>query len=272
LGKSQYAQDLYNFSQQKLTNVKGADRISNLLKGYYEKQLAKVKNELKQSKEKLISALKAKNAEAKQVADDYKKLLFKREKYRMQTYGFNWTETGWINIDKGTIPKTWGPQRLEIKITNGKAFDRIYTYVVYTSIKSLYRLNSTDSELFYVGNEDEKSMLMPKKSKAVAIAIGYKGEIPSLAISEFETGNKNLNLTLLESNLADVKKAINKFEDYEEENRIAEDLVYMEKFFVEKKRQKELLKEKEFIGRLYGIAFPCCNQKPSPARYEEAVF
>ena len=97
--------------------------------------------------------LNKENEEAQKVADDYKNLLQKRENYRMETYGFNWTETGWINIDNGTLPKDWDEQPLEIIVNNGKQFDRVYTYVIYTSIKSLYRLNTRDNERFYVGNE-----------------------------------------------------------------------------------------------------------------------
>jgi hypothetical protein len=73
----------------------------------------------------------------------------------METYGFNWSETGWINIDNGTLPKDWNEQPLEITVSNGKQFDRVYTYIVYTSIKSLYRLNTNDNIQFYVGNDEK---------------------------------------------------------------------------------------------------------------------
>jgi hypothetical protein len=144
-----------------------SDINAKLLKGYYDNQLAKVKSELLMNQEKLMNELKKKNEEAQKIADDYKKLLEKREKYRMETYGFKLTETGWSNIDKGTLTKDWYSESLEINIENGKQFDRVYTYVVYTSIKSLYRLNTSDNENFYVGNEEDKKMLMPKKIQEI---------------------------------------------------------------------------------------------------------
>ena len=60
----------------------------------------------------------------------------------MQAYGFIQTELGWINIDNGTIPKDWSSMKLEVQINSNETFDRIYTYVIYESLKSLYRLNT----------------------------------------------------------------------------------------------------------------------------------
>lgn len=248
-----------NFANQRLTKVKQADKYSKLLKGYYEKQLAKVKSELEQEQQKVINELKKKDEEAQKVVDKYKKLLWKREKYRMETYGFNWTETGWINIDNGTLPKEWSSEPLEITLTNGKQFDRAYTYVIYTSIKSLYRLNTSDNEHFFAGNEQEKEMLMPKKKVGVAIAIGYKGEMPSLAVKEFETGSEpKFSLILAPSTLDKIKEAVKPYEKYEKENKIGQDLEFMAKFHKEEQRKKQLGKEGVFLRRLWNIAYPCC--------------
>ncbi len=258
LGENQYQQDFINFSQQRLTKVKQADKYADLLKGYYKKQLSKVKSELEKGQEKLRKELNKKNNEAQKVADDYKKLLWKREKYRMETYGFNWSETGWINIDNGTLPKDWNEQPLEITVSNGKQFDRVYTYIVYTSIKSLYRLNTNDYIQFFVGNDEKKQMLMPKKEIGVAIGIGYKNEKPSLSVKEFETGSEpKFSLSLSPSSLDKVKEAIRPYEKNTKENMISIDLAFMAKFYKEEMRQKELKKENEFIMQLWDIAFPC---------------
>lgn len=260
IGSGQYQNDFVNFSQQRLTKVKQADKYVYLLKGYYENQLAKVKSELLKRQELLMKSLNEKNAEAQKVADDYKKLLWKREKYRMETYGFEWTETGWINIDNGTLPKDWNKQPLEITVANGKQFDRVYTYVIYTTIKSLYRLNTTDNEQFYAGNDEDKKMLMPKRKLGIAIAIGYKDEVPSLSVKEFETGSEpNFSLTLSPSSIEKVKDAIRPYEKYAKENKISKDLEFMAKFYKEEQRQKELKKESQFLLQLWIIAYPCAR-------------
>ncbi len=259
LGGNEYRQDFVNFSLQRLTKVKDADKNAELLKGYFEKQLAKVNSELEQAEAKLKKELDAKNNQAQKLADEYKQLLWKRESYRMETYGFDWTETGWINVDNGTLPKDWGKKPLEINLANGKQFDRVYTYVVYTSIKSLYRLNTDDNEQFYAGNDEDKEMLMPKNELGVAIAIGYKAELPSLAVKEFKTGSEpKFSLTLAASSLKEVKEAISKYEKYARENKMSVDLEFMAKFYQEEQRQKKLMEESEFIYRLSEIAYPCC--------------
>jgi hypothetical protein len=130
VGEGTYLQNFIDFSQQRLTKVEDANKYAELLKGYYEKQLSKVKSELDSEQKKLMKELDKKNEAAQEVADKYTKLLWKREKYRMETYGFNWSETGWINVDRGVTPKEWFAQPLEITVTNGKQFDRVYTYVV----------------------------------------------------------------------------------------------------------------------------------------------
>jgi hypothetical protein len=262
VGENQYYDDFVNFSQQRLTKVKQSDKSAALLKGYYERQLEKVKSELEKGQEKLMKELNEKNEEAQKAADYYKKLLWKREKYRMETYGFNWTETGWVNIDMGTSPKSWGPKTTEgIFVDNGKQFDRVYTYFIFTSIKSLYRLNSDDNVEFYAGNDQSKQMLMPKKGKGVLVAIGYKGETPSLAIKEFELGTElKFNLTLSPSSLDKVKEAVRPYEKYSKENKISKDLEFRAKFYIEEQRRMKLKKESEFILQLWNIAFPCCAE------------
>ena len=104
-------------------------------------------------------------------------------------------------------------------------------------------------------------MLMPKKKLAVAIAIGYKDEAPSLAVKEFETGSEaKLYLTLAPATLKEVKAAIRAYEQYAKENRIRKDLAFMEKFFGEKQRQQQLINEYAFLSALRNRAYPCCPE------------
>lgn len=251
--------DFYDFYKQGLTNVEGANKYADILRGYYEQKLSQIKFELKAASEALMNELQKKNKVTQKLADDYKELIRKREKHRMETYGFEWTETGWVNIDRGIEPKDWGSERLEIIVENGKNYDRVYTYVVYTSINSLYRLNSTENEIFYVGNEQQREMLMPKKQLAVGISIAYIDEMPFLAIKEFETGSDlNISLSLEQSTMQKISESIKTYDKYKQENRIDKDLEYMALFAKEEKRQKKLKSESEFIRRLWEIANPCC--------------
>lgn len=258
--QNHYYHDFENFAKLRLTKVKDADKYAKLLKGYYENRLVKVKADLEKQGAEVIKALSKKNKEAAAIATEYKKLLFKREKFRMETYGFSWGKTGWINIDKGPNIKNWEERPLEITVENGAEFDRVYSYVFYPTIKSIYRLNSKTKALFYSGNTENKQVLMPTPEPIVAIAIGYKNEIPAIAIKAFETiSESKISLSLSPTNAQKMNEALEPYENVNKENSINTDLAYMAKFYKEEQRQKVLKEENNFINRLREIAFPCCN-------------
>ena len=249
------AKEFKRFAEQKLTNVKGGSKYAAILKSYYEKQLVKIKEDLQRLKIKQAELLEKKNDEVEKVAGEYREVLWKREKYRMETYGFTWTNNGWINIDIGIAPKEWESKPLEFIIQKGEDYDRIHNYVVYTSIKSIQRLN-----------ESGNILLMPKNKLAYAISIAYKGEQPFLAVEPFQTGTtEKVVLALEKSSTKEIKKAIGKFKGYEQENQIDKDLEYQEYFYKEEVRQQQLRKEEEFIQRLREKAFPCSLTEEEPA-------
>lgn len=247
------------FAEQRLTKVKNADKYAELLRGYYQKQLANVKGELAQKQAALRKKTTKKDKVHEKLVEDYTKLLWKREKYRMEKYGFEWTKTGWINVDIGEIPKDWFEQPLEVTVENGKQLDRVYVYVIYASIKSLYRLNTQNSNLYYVGNEQDRKMIMPKYQQGFIIGIGYKGDVPWLATKEFKTGSEpKMTLNLAVSTPKDVKKTLADFEKYATENRISEDLKFMAKFYKEEQKHKAREAEYLFLRDLLFCIEPCC--------------
>jgi len=259
-------QELYDdfimYYKQGLTNVKDFELYANLLKTHYEKRLSQVRAELENKKAIAMEALQAENEKTQKIIEDYQKLLQKREKYRMEAYGFTWNETGWINVDKGIEPKDWDYQKLEIIVENGKKYERIHTYVVFTSIKSLYKLNTFDSELFFVGNGQQDKIPMTKDVSAIAISIAYQGEVPFFALQEFMPGKEeSLNLSLKESSNTEIKSIIKQYDNYATENRIENELAYMKFFADERKRQEKIQAEKEFMKRLYFKAYPCCEYR-----------
>lgn len=275
LGDHHLSNDFHDYYKQGLTNVKDAAKYTKLLQGFYEQQLSKIKSELKSAKDKFTQALQEKNEVAQKVVDEYKDVLWQREKHRMETYGFIWTESGWVNIDRPIVKneikgnkkrnsdcinkKSFKFQKFEIFVQEGQKYDRVHSYIVYTSIKSLYRLNSSNKESFHVGNEQQQAMLMPKKGTAVGISIAYKEETPFLAIKEFELGSSSkLNLNLQQSTTKKIATAISSYDDYGEENSINKDLEYMMRFAQEKKRQEQLKSESQFIARLWQKAYHSC--------------
>ncbi|HBG69481.1 MAG: hypothetical protein A2W93_01290 [Bacteroidetes bacterium GWF2_43_63] len=244
---------------QRLTKVKSADKYAKMLNGYYSDQLKKIKAELKIKKQKVIEAMKKENENSQKIVADYQKLLSKREKQRMETYGFNLTKTGWINIDNGTEPKEWNTEYLKVIVKNGKEFDRTYAYVWFSTMGSLSRLNTQDQEIFHAGNFGENTMLMPSNKQSTFISIGYKGENPSLFIRTFETGKDTMFYVVLQPTTPDeLKKVLSPFDGNSRENSIVKDLEFMQKFFEEKKEINMKIEKEMRLLSLWNIAFPCC--------------
>ncbi len=257
LEDNRYHDHFQSFAAQRLGSVKGINKNLELLKTFYEERLKTIKDELTNIRNE---AVRAKNEEGNKISkalNEYKLLLKKREQYRMETYGFEWTDTGWINIDIGIKPKDWEYTGLEVFVENGNTFERVHTYIIYTSIKSLYRLNSKDKTHFYVGNEDQREMIMPKKEKAVIISVGFKSEQPNIAISEFLTNStEHLNIKLQPSSTKELDGLLSKYHHYGSENRIDQDLALLKKLNKERVRQEDLKKEWIFMAKLSSKAFP----------------
>ncbi len=257
LNGSTISNDFRELEKLQETNVAAPNTNVDLLKNYYDQQLTQIKQELEAKKNILLNVLNKKNQAFAFVKKEYEEVLWKREKYRMEKYGFNWSAIGWINIDRGTVPKDWGPKRLEVEIKDYADYDQIYSYVVYTTIKSIYRLNTLDNKIFYVGNKDEKQMLMPKKKLAYCIIIAYKNNNIFAAINEFESGSAEKLFATLESiSKEKIDFFLKKYDSYSDENKISKDLIYMDLFNKEKIRQKDLINESLFINQLWHLSFP----------------
>ena len=260
-------------SKKEHTNVRNANIYGKLLKEYYEKELKNVKEELEAAKNEYMAELDKASEPAKEVVEKYKKVLTKREAYRMPKYSFKWTNTGWLNIDKpilfGEISLT--PSKilvptLEVKVKNGHKFDQVYCYTIQQNIQSLYRLNPENNTNFYAGNRDNKRVLMAQESDIALIVIGYKDEKPAIASKEFNTGKyfdgKSIvhEVKLKSTTNKNVSATINKYKTVGIENSIEEDLKFMKALAKEKERQEGLKEEANFIQGLTKIAYPCCHR------------
>lgn len=255
LDENIYQEDFKKFASQKWTTVKVPNKNLLLLKSYYEKRLQLVKNELKEQRNKAVKANNEKTKKAKELVNNYKTLLNKREAYRMTGYGFELNDTGWINIDRGTMSKDWEYSPLEFLVTNENTFDRVYGYVMYTSIKSLYRLKTNDSKTFYVGNETQREMIMPKDEKAIGLLIAYKNDQTFLAVINFQTNTESLlKSNLQEYSEREIKKTLAQFETSKKENSIVEDLEYLDEIYLEKIRQNKLLREQYVMSQLWSVS------------------
>lgn len=282
LGDDSLANIFRQYQNEKLGKVENANQYASLLKNFYHDKLIAVKAELKALRDKYQAELKAKKAVAETIADKYRKVLWKREKYRMERYGFTWSDQGWINIDK-VIERLFVTSlktdtelenfKLELTVEGKNGYDRIYSYVIYSSIKSLYRMQSSDSKTFFVGNSSNRRMLMLTKKPAQIISIAYKGTESYIGSTNFITGSATqLRISLSPASLSEIKDKLSAFDAYKQENSIEEDLKYMDFFYKENKRLEKLRSEDKFMLSLWQKAFPKCYETENPVEEEGPFF
>jgi hypothetical protein len=258
LGENKMSPVFNAFAEEKLTNVRAAEKKAMLLKAYYAKQLQKVKAELSKVKKKASEQLQKDNEKAEKIREEYDELLVKREKYRLEKFGFERKELGWVNVDK--VIDELETFELVVEVTNGKEFDRVHTYIVNPVIKSLFAMTSEDKTIFDRGYNKDPHLLMWKEQEAQAVVIAYKGDVPFLVIKDFSVRKVNhLKLEPFQTTEKEVKEMLKEFnKGYKKVNKIELDLKFQESFEKEKKRQERLIAEALFIEELRKKAFPCC--------------
>lgn len=250
------------FAAERLTTIEGKSPNAAALARFYSRKLESIHKELADMNNKVLAGLEKQNKKMETVTEQYTKLLWKREKYRMEKYSFQWTDLGWINIDTGTVEKDFSSRQLIVNVSQGRQYEQVYTYMVYTSMKSIYRMNTDNQEQFYVGNEGNKEMLMPKNKDALIVCYAYNGKQAYLGTVPFNTGNiSTYTVELKAGTEEEIEKALGKFDGYEKENRISIDLEYQAVFAREEKRQEQLQKVNDFFDRLWITAFPCCDDR-----------
>jgi len=249
------------FANKKDTKIREADRYSEALKNHYRRELSYVKRELKRLQKKKDQEDEKANAAAERKRSQYRKILWKREKYRMTKFGFKWSETGWVSLGKSarSLLQETPAKHYEVTVKNGVEMDRVHTYFVYTSIQSIYRLNRLSEIGFVSGNTAPFNALMPTKGEIVALSVGYKGEGIFIGSERLSTDEDEYtyDLTLQLSNKQELRTLISEFDRYKRENSIALDLTYQKEFFKEKLRRKRNISEKLFSVHLASAAFPC---------------
>ena len=244
-----------SFYKQKLTNVEDADKNTASLKDYYSAQLKKVEADLKRTADKMLALNEKETEKFSKVVEEYKDVLFRREKYRMEKYSFSWTNTGWVNVDKPAPVSE--PYEISAQVTNGSEYDRVYTYLVMPTIKSITRLNTKDKVNFLIGNSPQARLFIPNASLEI-ISIGYKGEAMFTASAHVPLNKKmEVTLTLQPSTKQQFNNLLEPFDNYRSENSIKKDLKYMDKMFMEEQRQKLIRSDLEIRRNLMYVAFPC---------------
>ncbi len=128
------AQVFKNFSDEKCTTLQNPTQNVALLLSHYKKRWKKTNKDLKAIENKARKLKDAEDKEYDKLIKNYKKVLFNREKHRMESYGFEYSKTGWINIDKGIREKNYLRKGLDVMVSNENSFERVHTYILFLSL------------------------------------------------------------------------------------------------------------------------------------------
>lgn len=255
---NKYQENFLSFQKERKTKVEGASINSQLLRKHYAKKMENAKRDRQLLFKRLTKIRKEEERKMNQLKKEYQVLLQKRKGDRMQSYGFEQTQLGWINIDRGTAEKDWEYQNLELFVKEGAQYDKVFAYVFYKSLKSLYRLNTADNIIFYVGDSQSSSIPIPKYKPAVAVVVAYSEGKSFFTSIEFETTTqKNLNTELQEITAKELNRRLSKFEANGRENSVVVDLNYVKQLVPSKKEKQNLFDSYDFLRIL--------RQKSSPS-------
>ncbi len=245
------------FKNQRLTNVKNNNQYINQLKEFYNKQLLK-----NQKRADSLSEIAINKENKSAIRKEYNRIIKEREKVTMQSYGFVQDDFGWKNIDRGTIPKTWNYQQMEVIIENDIQFDQVHTYVLYSEIKSMVKLKSKDKKTFTINEGFGSTLPVGKNSKINIVSIAYKDNLTFYSSKTFTTTSENnsvnrhsLTLTQTESN--SLENILSQFDNYDKNSNIKKDL----------ELSKVITKEDQLKHELILKALPCYDSITKNLRY-----
>ena len=235
------------FKNQRLTNVEHKNIYINQLKDFYNKRLLE---NIKRSDS--LSKLAIKKENESEIRKKYARILKEREEITMQSYGFVQSQTGWINIDRGAIPKDWNYQGIEVLVENETEFSQVHTYVIYKEIKSIVKLSSINKKTFSISSEFGNTLPVKKKSEIKTVSIAYKGEQTFFALKSIITNSENgsnnsTKIRLKEIDKILLDKVLLALDNDDESTSIKVDL----------ELSKIIKNEKQLKYNLYKKALPC---------------
>lgn len=254
---SDYRMQFKAFARENLGNIKDLPPSVKNLGNYYSQQLKKTRTQLVDLKKALEKELEKKAKAAKKIRTDYQKVLQKRATYRLNKFGFKLDKMGWI-----TVAETLKPLDkfdLEIRVTNGKQYDRVHVYSVDPNISSIFAFKSTDKKLFKEGYRGDPFLLYKKMQTAQAVVVAYQGKEAFYDQTNFKvTPTIRVRLNPQPITAQALNQTLQKMEsNHTKFNKIRVDLEYQAAFYAEELRRKQLRDDLAFIGRLASIALPC---------------
>lgn len=250
------------FALYKQTTVKLTDKKAKKIAEYYVKRKLEIDKELLKQKEEYIKSKKKHEKEIKQKENEYRTLLDDRHRYRMKKFGFELKDLGWYNAANEISINNVETFKLNLKVSNGLQYDRVFTYVINPKIKSIFSLLSSDKMNFNEAYSEDSHLLLWKNQQFKVIGIGYKNDQTGYKIVELEQQPiVNAELNIVDVDVKTLKEELKKINGgYNSSNKISVDLEYQTLFYREQKKKEKEVEEYKFIMHLRLIVFPCCAE------------
>ena len=247
-----------NFANQRKTNVKNGVQYSKKLQGFYQHKLKENKAQFRALEKQIKEQDSLYEMPLNKLKTAYKVLVTKRQKYRMESYGFILTKTGWINIDRGTIPKKWDYQ--EVLVTSKPPTKEVksHVYIVYESINSLLRLENIGDNVYQINDVLGSQLPMDKEEILHVVYIGsdtdraYFGYQKITSKTLIKSAN-SVNLAIKETNKKEIKLFLKTLKHIKLAQQIEADIAFVEKINIQETKFKS---HNNYIKRLEKIAFP----------------
>lgn len=254
------------FAAEQLTNVEVVSPRARGLAKYYQEQRTKIQRRIEVVQDKAKLKEDKADAEAAELKQEYNTLLKKREKYRMDKFGFERTTLGWTAVGTTIIVQELPKFELNIQVADAAQYDRVHVYNVNPNIQSLFAMVADDGINFNRGLDMDPHLIYRIPSASVAVVVAYKDDKVFYDDTYFTMQwENNKSLSPKEISPKQLKNKLKKYRSYGRENKISVDLKFQEAFQRERERQERLLVERELQNKLYNIAFPCCNiEWPAP--------
>lgn len=244
-----------SFSMENYSNIENLPRSVEKLGKYYSTKLKQVEKELMASKRKHEEALLKKSEEAQEVLQDYKKLLVKRQNYRMNRHGFELTNMGWVA--KGRIILEYFT--IDLKVKEGNNFDRVHVYTIDPTINSIFAWQSIDKINFNYAYPQDNILVYKKGIQAKALVVAYKENEPYYDQQEFIVKKEiDVNFSLQATTEKNLNRLIKDFDSGSRNfNKINADLEYQAFLYAEKNRLKKLKSINKALTQFYNFVYKC---------------
>jgi hypothetical protein len=248
------------FVSYKQSNVRVSDKNAELLAQYYQENKAKIEQELLKMKQDFLDKRKKHEEIVQEKRDKYQALLEKRHEYRMQKFGFELSDFGWYNAAREIKLNEVEKFDLNITITNGFKYDRVYAYVINPKIKSIFSYLSEDKSRFNIVYSEDPDLLLWKNQEFNIIGVGYNENNIGYKIEKYiQQPTVDVKIELDDTKPIKFKEELKTFSrGYKQENKILVDLEYQTFFYEEMQRQEKEKDELRFLWNLAEKIFPCC--------------